>query len=89
MPSRNPPRLAIDLPGRPGSGIVKALDVPAVRRHFAHGLAALHQQFPEALGVIDSAGETAADSDDCDAVFGHEIFKTARGSGADSGEIRS
>ena len=61
--------------------IVKALDVPPIRRHFADGLAALDQEFPKRLGAIDSAGKTAADSDDCDAFLGHldkENFRAPR-----------
>ena len=64
------------LPDDAGLRIVKAFHVPPIRRHLADGLAALDQQFPERFGVIDSAGETAADSDDCNAIFGHD--KSAR-----------
>ena len=53
--------------------IIKAFDVPPIRRHVADRLAALDQQFPERVGVVDSAGKAATDSDDSDAVLGHRF----------------
>src|SRR4029434_3559367 len=52
------------LPGNARLRIIKAFDVPPIRRHLADGLAALDQEFPERVWVIDSAGKSAADSDD-------------------------
>ena len=46
-------------------------DVPPIRWHVADGLAALVQEFPKRVGVIDSAGESATDSDDSNAVLRH------------------
>ena len=59
------------LPGNSRLRIIKALDIPPIRRHVADGLAALDQEFPKRVGVIDSAGESATDSDDSNAVFRH------------------
>ncbi len=36
--------------------VVKPLDIPAIGWHFANGLAAFDQQFPECFRVIDSPG---------------------------------
>ena len=52
--------------------VVKAFHIPPICRHFAHGFAAFDQQFPKASGFIDSAGKTASDSNDGDAIFGHD-----------------
>ena len=59
------------LPGNSRLRIIKAFDVPPIRRHVADGLAALDQEFPKRVGVIDSAGESATDSDDSNAVLRH------------------
>ena len=61
IPSRNPPRLAIDFPGDARLRIVEALHVPAVRRHFAHCVPAFDQKFPKGFRIIDAAGKAAAD----------------------------
>ena len=67
MPATKPPRRAIGFPGNSRLGNHKAFDVPPIRRHVDNGLAALDQEFPKRVGVIDSAGESATDSDDSNA----------------------
>src|SRR5688572_18754880 len=49
--------------------IVKASNVPAIRGHVTDGLAALHQKFPKRVRMINSAGESAPDSDDSNALL--------------------
>ena len=59
------------LPGNSRLRIIKAFDIPPVRRHISDRLAALDKEFPKRVGVIDSPGETATDSDDSNAVLRH------------------
>src|SRR4051812_28384647 len=59
------------LPDNSRLRIIKALDIPPIRRHLADGFAALDQEFPKRFGVIDSAGKSATDSDDSNAVLRH------------------
>ena len=59
------------LPDNSRLRIIKAFDVPPIRRHVADSLAALDQEFPKRVGVIDSAGESATDSDDSNTVLRH------------------
>lgn len=56
-------------------GVVVALDVPAIGRHIAHAFPAVDEEFPERIGGVHAAGETAADSNDGDTFFvhGHEL----------------
>src|SRR5688572_18735066 len=44
--------------------IIKAFDVPPIRRHIADSLATFDQEFPKRVWVINSAGKSATDSDD-------------------------
>ena len=59
--------------------IVKTLDVPAIRRHLDDAFAAFDEKLPKRVGVIDSAGETATDSDDCNTFFWHGRALRRRG----------
>src|SRR6185295_10202550 len=59
------------LPDNARLRIIKAFDVPPVRRHLADGLTALDQEFPKRVRVIDSAGEAATDSNDSNTVLRH------------------
>ena len=47
-------------------GIVKTLDVPAVRRNFCHRLPALANELPEIFWVVETAWEAASHADDGD-----------------------
>ena len=59
------------LPDNSRLRILEAFDVPPIRRHVADGFAALDQEFPKRVGAIDSAGESATDSDDSNTVIRH------------------
>ena len=62
------------LPGNSRLRIIKAFDVPPIWWHIVDGLAALDQEFPKRVGVIDPAGESATDSDDSNAVLRHSDY---------------
>ena len=44
--------------------MVETLEIPTVGRHLADSAAALDQQRPERLGIVRSAGKTAANTYD-------------------------
>ena len=70
---------AIHEAAAPGNGfsensrfrIIKALDVPPIRWNVSDSLAAFAQEFPERFRMIDSAGESATDSDDSNTLLRH------------------
>jgi len=66
------PRSRKSLSSNSWLGIIIPLHIPAVCRHIDDGIAALDQQFPKRLCVIDSAGKAAANSNDGDTVFLHK-----------------
>src|SRR6516162_6013552 len=59
------------LAGQTGFSVEISFDVPTVRRHIGHGLAALDEKIPEGLCIIHAAWEAAANSNDCDTIFRH------------------
>ena len=67
------------LAGDPGFGVIKPLHIPPVGGHFGHDIATFGQQLPKRLRVVDSAGETAADADDCDTFLLHTSGAVQRG----------
>ncbi|VWD35646.1 hypothetical protein BLA50215_05002 [Burkholderia lata] len=54
------------LAGRGRIGVVVAIDVPAVARHFGDGIARAIEQLPERVRRIAAAGEAASHADDGD-----------------------
>src|SRR5258707_9235873 len=67
------------LPDNSRLRIIKAFEVPPIRWHVADGLAALDQEFPKRVGVIDSAREPAAYADDGNTFFLHADLGSAAG----------
>ena len=76
------PAFGDGLARQPRLRVVKAGDIPPIRRHVADSLSALDEKLPERVRVIDSARKTAPDSDDCNTVFGHECVKRGIARGA-------
>ena len=61
--------------------VEKSVDVETVGRNLTNGFAALHEEFPEGIRIVDSSGKAATDSDDGDAVFGHSTLSRPRKTG--------
>ena len=70
--------------GADGSGSYQRVDVPAVGGHLAHGVDAVAQQLPEALGRVAAAGQAAAHADDRDRVGAQHALRLLRAPAAPS-----